>query len=222
MHIQKIPLETWERRSQFEHYLNRVPCTYNMCVHMDVTHVLAAAKANGLRFFPVIAFALSHAVNHHREFCMTLTPDRKPAYFDVVHPCYTVFHSQAGCFSNVWTAYDPVFSNFYEQYLKDRRQYGGPAPTGDKPCPDGNIFYISCIPWVSFDSFQLQAISDPPCLAPIFTIGKYYGEKDRVLMPLSVQVHHAACDGFHTARLINEVQEWLDRFQPDRKEGDFD
>jgi len=28
-------------------------------------------------------------------------------------------------------------------------------------------------------------------------------------MPVAVQVHHAAADGFHTARLVNELQELL-------------
>lgn len=32
----------------------------------------------------------------------------------------------------------------------------------------------------------------------------------RVLLPLAVQVHHGVCDGFHTCRLVNELQQLLD------------
>jgi chloramphenicol O-acetyltransferase type A len=46
--------------------------------------------------------------------------------------------------------------------------------------------------------------------APMFTLGKYYTQGDKVLLPLAVQVHHAVCDGFHVARLINELQEMSD------------
>lgn len=28
-------------------------------------------------------------------------------------------------------------------------------------------------------------------------------------IPLSIQVHHAVCDGFHVCRFINELQELL-------------
>lgn len=30
------------------------------------------------------------------------------------------------------------------------------------------------------------------------------------MLPLAVQVHHSVCDGFHVARLINELQEISD------------
>ncbi|MFC8599839.1 CatA-like O-acetyltransferase [Isoptericola sp. NPDC057191] len=43
----------------------------------------------------------------------------------------------------------------------------------------------------------------------IFTLGRYVERDGRVLLPLAVQVHHAVADGFHTARLVNELQELL-------------
>jgi chloramphenicol O-acetyltransferase type A len=46
--------------------------------------------------------------------------------------------------------------------------------------------------------------------APMFTLGKYDKQGEKVLLPLAVQVHHAVCDGFHVARLINELQELCD------------
>ncbi|MNC76969.1 Chloramphenicol acetyltransferase [compost metagenome] len=46
--------------------------------------------------------------------------------------------------------------------------------------------------------------------APMFTLGKYYKQDGKVLLPLAVQVHHSVCDGFHVARLINELQEMSD------------
>ena len=47
-------------------------------------------------------------------------------------------------------------------------------------------------------------------LAPIFTLGRYLDRAGRTMLPVSVQVHHAAADGFHTARLVNELQGMLD------------
>ncbi|MDN5681389.1 MAG: CatA-like O-acetyltransferase, partial [Ewingella sp.] len=46
--------------------------------------------------------------------------------------------------------------------------------------------------------------------APIFTFGKYYKQDGKVLLPFAVQVHHSVCDGFHVARLVNELQEMSD------------
>lgn len=51
-------------------------------------------------------------------------------------------------------------------------------------------------------------------LLPIFTFGKFYKENDIYWLPLSIQVHHAVCDGFHTCRLINELQNILNTHHP--------
>jgi chloramphenicol O-acetyltransferase type A len=47
-------------------------------------------------------------------------------------------------------------------------------------------------------------------LFPMFTFGKYYEQDGKVLLPLAVQVHHSVCDGFHVARMFNELQEMCD------------
>ncbi|ELL9256265.1 CatA-like O-acetyltransferase, partial [Klebsiella pneumoniae] len=49
--------------------------------------------------------------------------------------------------------------------------------------------------------------------APVFTMGKYYTQGDKVLMPLAIQVHHAVCDGFHVGRMLNELQQYCDEWQ---------
>ncbi|HHQ4522109.1 TPA: CatA-like O-acetyltransferase, partial [Aeromonas veronii] len=46
--------------------------------------------------------------------------------------------------------------------------------------------------------------------APVFTMAKFQQEDNRVLLPVSVQVHHAVCDGFHAARFINTLQMMCD------------
>ena len=42
--------------------------------------------------------------------------------------------------------------------------------------------------------------------------GQYRPENGAVLPPLSVQVHHAVCDGFHVGRFVRELQELLDHW----------
>lgn len=44
-------------------------------------------------------------------------------------------------------------------------------------------------------------------LAPIFTIGKFYEQEGRTMMPLALQIHHAAADGYHSTRLVEELRQ---------------
>ena len=49
-------------------------------------------------------------------------------------------------------------------------------------------------------------------LLPIFTMGKFVGREGRRLLPLAVQVHHAACDGYHVGKFVERLQEKIYRF----------
>ena len=55
--------------------------------------------------------------------------------------------------------------------------------------------------------FTLQVAGGWYHFAPIFTLGRYTERDGRTVLPLAVQVHHAVADGFHTARLLGELQD---------------
>ncbi|MDS0098383.1 CatA-like O-acetyltransferase, partial [Enterobacter hormaechei subsp. xiangfangensis] len=59
-------------------------------------------------------------------------------------------------------------------------------------------------------SFNVNVANMRNFFAPMFTFGKYYNQDEKVLLPFAVQVHHSVCDGFHVARMINELQELCD------------
>ncbi len=75
------------------------------------------------------------------------------------------------------------------------------------------MFFVSANPRVSFTSFDLNVANMDNFFAPVFTMGKYYTQGDKVLMPLAIQVHHAVCDGFHVGRMLNELQQYCDEWQ---------
>jgi chloramphenicol O-acetyltransferase type A len=46
----------------------------------------------------------------------------------------------------------------------------------------------------------------PPDSVPRFAWGKYRQEGDKIIMPLSVQGHHAVMDGLHAGKFYEEFQ----------------
>lgn len=207
-----ISLENWPRAETYRHFMEEVPCTYSMCVNLDISRFLPVVREKGLKFFPTFLYGLSLVVNRHREFRMRLDEQGNPGYFDQVNPCFTVFHPEQECFSNVWTQFEPDFDTFYQRYLEDMAEFG--EKTESKPMEEGNTFDVSCIPWASFTGFNLNLPKAYGYFAPIFTVGKYFEESGKIKLPLAIQVHHAVCDGFHVSRLVNELQEWADVFSP--------
>jgi chloramphenicol O-acetyltransferase type A len=212
--LQPIDLTTWPRREHFAHYRDRVPCTYAMTVDVDVTGLRSTLTGTAVKSSVAMIWALSTIVNRHQEFRMALGPDGAPAVWDVVHPSFTVFNPERETFASVWSPHRDDFATFHREAVEVLDRYRSATslfPQADTP---PNTFDVSSIPWASFTGFTLDIRDAWDHLAPIFTVGRYRRVADRVLMPLAVQVHHAAADGFHTARLVTDLQELV--ASPDR------
>ena len=200
-----IDRENWSRKEYFEHYFSNVPCTYSMTTKLDITKIIESKK----KLYPAMLYYLTTIVNRHVEFRIAFNKDNELGVYDEMLPCYTIFHKDTETFSNLWTVYCKDYEEFYKMYENDLRQYGNQKGMFGKPDVPDNCFTVSMIPWVSFEGFNLNLQKSYDFLQPIFTMGKYYKENDKILLPLAIQVHHAVCDGFHLCRFINELQELI-------------
>lgn len=204
-----IDLTTWPRREHFAHYRRAVPCSYSMTVQLDATAFADFLSRSARKTYIAQIWAIASIVNRHDEFRMCLTESGAPAIWPVVHPAFTVFNPQRETFSCVWAEYNADFGAFHEAAAALLAEHSSAAeffPQGELPA---NAFDVSSLPWASFTGFTLDIRDAWDHLAPIFTLGRYVRRGDQVELPLAVQIHHAAADGFHTARLVSELQELL-------------
>lgn len=182
-----------------------------MAVNLNITKLISEIKEHHLKLFPTILYGISCIVNCHSEFRMDLDEDGNIGFYESSNPCYAIFHIESETFTNVWTKYNSDFDIFCQNYYRDMQKYRNNIQDS-KPLDGKNIFNVSCIPWTSFIGFNLNLQKGYAYYLPIFTIGKYFTSEKNILLPVAVQVHHAVCDGFHTARFINELQEWADSY----------
>lgn len=207
MNFHKIDYENWERKTYFEQFMNQIRCTYSITSNIDITELYWEIKQTNLKLYPIQIYIISTLVNRYKEFRTCYDGEGNLGYWEQTNPSYTIFHKDSEMFSNLWTNYSEIFSKFYSNYESDYKKYGKINGLEIKPNTPPNTFPISCLPWVSFTGFNLNIYTDGTYLLPIFTIGKYYKENDRILLPLSIQVHHSVCDGFHISRFIQSFQE---------------
>ncbi|MFF0865884.1 type A chloramphenicol O-acetyltransferase [Nonomuraea sp. NPDC003560] len=203
-----IPVDTdaWPRRQHFEHYRRAVPCTYSITVEIDVTACTAALGRSRRKSYLAQVWAIATVVNRHEEFRMCLTASGEPAVWPVVHPAFTVFNPDRETFACVWAPYDPDFAAFHDAAAPLLAEHARATDFFPQGAPPPNTFDVSSLPWTSFTGFNLNIGDNWDHLAPIFTLGRYTERDGRVLLPLALQVHHAAADGFHSARLVNELR----------------
>lgn len=212
MNFNIINMEKWNRKEHYLHYIQDIRCTYSLTTNIDITFLKQELKRKNKKIYPSLIYMIATAVNHHKEFRMDHDRDDHLGYWSEVNPSYTVFNEENQTFSSIWTEYDSSFTTFYDNCVQDIYDYSSSTLMTPKSNMPQNVFTISSIPWVDFTSFNLNVYNEGLYLPPIFTVGKFIYEKEKILMPIAIQVHHAVCDGFHIGIFINYLQELADSY----------
>ena len=205
MSFHLMDYQTWERREFYEHFINEVVCTYSTTVNLDITNL------KNMRLYPTMLWLLTKAVNQMPEFRTALT-DKGIGIYDEMHPSYTIFNKEKKIFSTIWTEFHADYNDFLSAYEADVEKFSLSERYSPKPDRPPNSFDISMIPWFTFTSFNLNVFGDGKYLLPIFTLGKYFDDNGKRLLPISIQVHHAVCDGYHIGKFVETLQTMINQF----------
>ena len=209
MNFNKIDVDNWKRKEIFNHYLNQ-QTTFSITTEIDISALYRNIKQKKYKFYPAFIFLVTSVINSNTAFRTGYNRAGDLGYWDKLDPLYTIFDSVSESFSGIWTTGTNDFKEFYECYLSDLDNYNGSGKLFPKtPIPE-NTFSISVIPWTSFTGFNLNINNNGSYLLPIITAGKFIDKGNTIYLPLSLQVHHAVCDGYHAGLFMNSVQELAD------------
>lgn len=209
MKFNKIDLNNWERKEIFNHFLNQ-QTSFSITKNIDITSLYKVTKEKGYKFYPVFIFLVTHVANSNKHFRMNFNPEGEFGYWDKVVPMYTIFDKKSELFSAIDTNTDEGFKKFYDNYVSDTELYNGTGEMFPKrPVPE-NVINISMIPWTSFTGFNLNLNNNSNYFLPIVTAGGFINENSNIYLPLSLQVHHSVCDGYHAALFMDRFQTLVD------------
>lgn len=208
MNYTMIDLNEWSRGNLFQFYIEKMRIVMSLTVDIDVTKLKSYAKKTGIPFYPLMLWVVSKVINNHDEFKYSWDNKGNLIRWDYVSPSYTDFHSDDENFTKMVTEYTDDLTEFYGRVMADRERYKNDrAVLDNQPL---NFFDVSCLPWVRYKHFDVHVFDEGKFLAPVVTWGKYEQTEGKLLMPLTMNIHHAVADGFHLSRFFNEVQELID------------
>lgn len=211
MNYKIIDLNTWDRGKLFTFYIEKMRIVMSLTVDIDVTPLVGFAKKNGLKFYPAMIWAVSKVVNVHDEFKCGWDADGNLIKWDVVSPSYAHFHKEDENFTKTVTEFSDGLLEFHAHFLSDREKYKDVRAIVENQPP--NFFDVTCLPWVRYKHFDVHVFDEGKFLAPVITWGKYEPEHGNLVMPLTMNIHHAVADGFHLSRFFNEVQELINALE---------
>lgn len=204
------PMADWPRAESFYYYSQMAPTSYSVTVKLNVTKLKDQVQQRGLKFFPAYLYAVSRVVSQIQELKMAVK-DETVGYWDYLNPVYPQFHPDDQTVSLLWTEYTFDFAEFYQRYLSDTQKFADDrGMLTKKGAPPENAYVISCIPWFSFDSFSLQHHNLKDYYFPSFEAGKFTQQDGELYMPLAINAHHAATDGYQLKIFLEELQKLLD------------
>ncbi len=206
----KIDINTWKRRELFKLYTGELPIVMNMTVDIDVTNLYDFAKAKGLKFYPVMMWVVSKIINSREEFRLSRNEAGELIRWDKVSPSYTDFNPETEEFVKFVTEYSDDLYDFHDRVVKDCEKHKNEC--GFLPDQPKNIFDISCLPWVKYNSLTLHVGGGYDCLFPVVIWGKFEEENGRKIMPVTMNINHAVADGFHLCRFFTDLKNAINEF----------
>lgn len=203
--FKKIDMEKWERREHFKYYMGVLKTNYSFNVEIDITKLVERVKELGLKFFPTMLYCVIRGVNENKEFRMGYK-DGELGYWDWCDPSYTVFHPDDKTFSDIWSSYYKEFPKFYKGVVDDIEKYKNIKGVKTKGGRGDNFCPISSVPWVSFTSLSHDTPGESGMFFPVIVFGKYHEKDGKIVIPLSIYVNHAVADGWHTSKLVKDIE----------------
>ena len=213
MNYKIIDRDTYYRKGVFRHFSQDCKCSTSMTARIDVTELAAYSKRSGTKFYLNFLYLLAKVLNSREDYRMGyLWQSDELICYDIIHPIQYVFHEDTETFTLAYTEYDPDYETFYANALKDleaaknTREYG--LDTENHP----NWFDASCIPWLSYDSLNIELPDGYLFFAPIINWGKYREEGGRLMMPVTVRLNHAIADGYLIANVFRLLEKEIQSF----------
>lgn len=203
--MRQIDLESWPRREHFNLYNSFDYPHFNMCATVDITAFHRAVKERGVSFSLATMYLTARAANEIPEFRTRIRGDEVVEH-DVVDPGLT-YVTEGDLFSFLIVSYEKEFSLFLERGAAQIALIQARKMLEVEQRDD--MLYMTSIPWVSFTSFMHPIHLSPIDSVPRFAWGKFFPQGERLLMPLSVQAHHALMDGLHMGRYYELIQAYL-------------
>jgi chloramphenicol O-acetyltransferase type A len=203
--MRTINLETWPRRGHYEWLKNFEMPHFNMCVNLDITAFKTALKEAGVSFTVAIVYLVARTANEVPEFRQRIRGDEVVEH-DTVHPS-TTYLTGDDLFSFCQMPYGEDFFVFALRAARQLEKIRENPTIEDEPGRD-DLLFLTSIPWVSFTGFIHPMRLNPDSM-PRFAWGKYFTEGERLMMPLSVQAHHALVDGVHMGSYFEIMQNHL-------------
>lgn len=204
-----LDIEQWNRQSAYHFFKDYEDPYFNITGNIEVTQLLRFCKERKASFFLNTLYAALHCVNNIPAFKYRIL-DGKVIEFEQIFAGSTVLNPD-NSFSFCYFDYEKDSAAFE---LEGKKRIAKINEKGgiDERTDSINLIHCSTIPWIKFTSFKNARKRIAYDTIPKIVFGQYFPEGEKVMLPLSVEVHHAMMDGYHVGMLFKKMEAYCNLF----------
>lgn len=206
--MKKFDIHSWNRKEQFEFFKDYEDPFFNISLNLDIIRLHSFCKKNNLSVILSLYYFAMKGAESCTEFRLRFF---KGEIYDVgtMKMGSTVLNSDKSFTFCYFPMTDSVES--YSQVGKDLIENHHRNITDFKSDEDElAVIHGSVLPWISFTSVNHARKGDEKDKGiPKFVFGKYFNENNKILIPFSIEVHHALMDGYHVGQFVENLQKTL-------------
>ena len=208
-----IDKETYYRKGAFRHFSEDCRCSVSMTARIDVTGLARCSREAGTKFYLDFLYILSKVLNSREDYRMGyLWQTKELVCYDVIHPTQYVFHEDTETCTPVYTEYHADYETFCAAAARDVEEAKKTRGYGLDMANHPNWFDASFIPWLSYDSLNVELPDGYLHFAPVINWGRYREESGRLVMPVTVRLNHAVADGYLVANVFRLLEREMKSF----------
>jgi chloramphenicol O-acetyltransferase type B len=204
--FQIIDTENWKRAIHCEVFRNSLLPQYCITAELDISNFYRRIKENKWSFSFAFIYAVAKCANEIEEFRYRFY-DGNIVIYNKINTVFTYMNKETELFKVV--AVD--MTDDIETYIKVAIATAESQAEYFKGPIANDTMVFSAIPWLTYTHVSNTFGGNKEDAIPKIHWGKFYKKDEKLVMPFSVQVHHSFVDGLHISRLIEQLQEYLDK-----------
>ncbi len=183
-----------------------------MTHRIDVTKLKHFSESTNTKFYINFLYVLCKALNS-RDDCKMVWQwqTNELLCYDVINPTQYIFHEDTETFTVAYTKYSDDYKVFYENAMRDAENAKKTRKYGLDSENHPNWFDASFLPWLSYDSLNIELPDGYLYFQPIVNWGKYEIENSIYKMPVSVRMNHAICDGYLISKVFSLIEAEIEK-----------
>ena len=204
--MKRIDLDAYPRRNHFNHFCAMAYPYAGVTVDVDVTDLLSLCREKGDSFYLMVLHAVALAADEVPEFRRRIDHGGIVEYDEC--PTSHIELKPDGTYAYCTLRHHMPLADYLAQAESARTaaREGGSIEEDDDV---QSMYFISTLPWLHYTQL-IQPVACGEESNPRITWGKYQAnDKGRMMMPLSVLVHHALADGIHIAKFYEAFNQQM-------------